>query len=298
MLILSFLNLLFEVNASSFSSPAVEQDFNNEIIVKEFFQLVENDRFDELHSPESIWTLKRAPEESGQGAFAKHVSDAIILNENRKDFYSRLSGGKSIPISKYLIRLEKAAKISAWFIDRWSRRFNLQGIPIIKDDFVAMDGVKTPESAPFYREKIKPETEKRFKKFLMNFRNEIIDKIRKANFLEIAQQCYFGLRRIKDIESTENCHLALTSHLFESIGFGALHSYAYSRQTNGKTAKLSKCFLFLQILPLTGCFSWDLKAQEIHQMGVGIIVNDVPQIPFEKEWEAQFKPAPNWKDKK
>lgn len=68
--------------------------------------------------------------------------------------------------------------------------------------------------------------------------------------------------------------------MLESLGLAALHAPQYLEQSGGETEKLAKQLVGVQLwLADTGIYM-DKLAQGCHAMGAGIIVNDVPEIPF------------------
>jgi hypothetical protein len=60
----------------------------------------------------------------------------------------------------------------------------------------------------------------------------------------------------------------------------------------GEVIPLAKAFLAVQLLPFDQTLPLDLEAQALHARGVGIVVNDVPAIPFAAEWEAAHPHRP------
>jgi hypothetical protein len=78
----------------------------------------------------------------------------------------------------------------------------------------------------------------------------------------------------------------MSRHIVESIGLGAVNALHYDRQSQGGTLKLSRDLVRLQALSLFSTTFYDRMAQRHQARGVGILVNDVPPIPFRTAWQA------------
>ena len=248
---------------------------------------IETERFEEVQScglqPGTSGAEKQTI--SGQ-AFFKHISDAIQINTERMETYAGLTNGKSLPLSRALIRFEQRCLVPAAAIDRWAGKFWQKGIGIISNDFVSMKAIKNPEFPPVYRGCLSEPGREFVEKILREFRNDFVAAVFRKDFLSASRAAWQTLVCIEQVEKKERCHLAMVRHFLESLGYGALHAIHYARQSNGKTLRLSKTFLLLQVFPFSSCLGYDLEAQKIHQLGIGILVNDLPSIPFKKEWDA------------
>lgn len=80
----------------------------------------------------------------------------------------------------------------------------------------------------------------------------------------------------------------MTVHMLDSVGYTSLHAAKYQAASHGKTDNLARQFLTIQILPLQECLPTDEKAQKIHKPGAGVIVNDVPDIPYPAGMQQPF----------
>lgn len=220
-------------------------------------------------------------------AFYNHLAEAIDINTERKALYAKMSNNKSLWISRPLILLEKASKIVAIFIDHKAEKYQKAGIPIITNDFVPMHPLPAYDTPPLYRKGADSSTIKKVDKILKNYSKALSSNVLNGDFQKVAQLSYDTLEEIKNIETTHQCHFAMTRHLIESIGFQALHSMEYEKASQGNTKSLSKTCLRFQALGISGGLWLDKQAQPLHQMGVGIIINDVPHIPFESEFQAK-----------
>ena len=68
--------------------------------------------------------------------FSRHLKEAICLNLERMPRYAALTGDKSIPFSKKLIRSEKTALLGSWIFDSIGDKLQAKGVPYMKEEFV------------------------------------------------------------------------------------------------------------------------------------------------------------------
>ncbi len=223
------------------------------------------------------------PQEEG---FADHLSAAIALNRKRRDVYDRLSGGASRSLSNTLIALEFASLPAAHALDLWAKRFQAQGISVLKDDFVSMQNVPSPFAPPRWKEVASDQDASQVEKWLGDYRKRISTALDENDFSGIAQASYDLLSRLEGAESESRTHWAMSKHLVESLGLSAMNAISYADQSGGETLRLSRAIIRYQSLGLMGAVGIDRQAQTLHQRGIGILVNDIPQIPFAQNWAA------------
>ena len=72
----------------------------------------------------------------------------------------------------------------------------------------------------------------------------------------------------------------MVRHLLESIGLAAVNATRFAELSAGRTRCLSRNLLLFEAKGLRTAVTLDRRAQEVHALGFGIIVNDVPSIPF------------------
>lgn len=217
-------------------------------------------------------------------SFCDHLRDAIAINSERKKLYAQMTQNRSLWISRALIFFEKVALVFAWFIDRKAVKFHKMGIPVIANDFVPMHSLPSYDTAPMYRHKASKEVLRSIAKDLKSYRKSMKFYVFQGDFMGAAKISYDVLQRIRKMEKEHECHFAMTCHLIESIGFAALHAPRYAKESQGATISLSKTFIRVQMLGLLSSLWFDKQAGAIHRMRVGILVNDVPSIPFEREY--------------
>jgi len=223
--------------------------------------------------------LMGCPRDDG---FEKHLDEAIELYEVRQELYADMTGHESDQLFNLLITTEKAIKPVARYIDSRATPFINDGIRIVVDDFVSLD------SAGEIDDPVEPVLD-----IPEDLKDEMRDLILSFYLLEmddfpgVATHCYEGLLKVSELETLYQVHLAMLRHVIESIGLGALHSIDYAAVSGGETAALSQEFVSIQILGLNELIViFDCLANEIHQQGVGVLVNDLPHIPFIAEYEA------------
>jgi len=206
--------------------------------------------------------------------FVAHIKEAILINRERKQYYAQVSDGKSRGLSNFLITMEYLILPIAKYYDLRARKFNEQDIAIVKADFVEMD--------------LKPkETHVHFRKILSQvncdfLRTKIQDYIKTVRLESdpdtILKLSLDFLQFIKNKEQKLEIHLAMLCHLLESVIVISKNGKKYSQQSNCKTDKLTKGLLKLHFFAIRHCLVIDRRANEFHQMGIGIIVNDLPEI--------------------
>lgn len=211
----------------------------------------------------------------------QHLRDAIDLYSERQYLYSAQTSGLSDSLFKKLIGTEKLALVIAKYFDIRAYSYQQKGIAIISADFVSMDdnaGYGAPIKATLpLNENIVNEVEALLAEF-----EPISDE-----FSPLAQQCHDVIVAINVLEEGHAIYLPMTKHLLESIGYAALHAPDYNEKSNGETLALSRDFINVQIasLSISKPMAYDVAANAFHQQGVGILVNDLPHIPFLEDFE-------------
>ncbi len=228
--------------------------------------------------------INLADQEAGKaipsGNFVRHIRDAIALNKERLPLYSKLTDGASERISSRLLALERASLPFAWFLDRWGRKFQAAGIPILADDFVSMAGVATYSNPPIHCHVASEKVFRKFGALLGEFRRAVRPRLSRKDFSGVAGAAAFFLGKLRALEEEGDCHFALSCHVIESIGLGARNAERYRLASDGKTDSLARAFLEVQLLGLRAFSSLDRPAQDCHVQGVGVLANDLPKIPF------------------
>jgi hypothetical protein len=219
--------------------------------------------------------------------FRDHLQAALQLNRSRRDVYDRLSGGRTRSLSNALINLELLSLPPAMLMDAWAKRFQERGIPIIQGDFVSMEEVRSPFAPPRWRGVASDAEAEQVQAWLDAYRKELGKALDDNDFEGLAQATHSLLGRLEQAEHEHQTHWAMTKHLIESLGLATMNAIDYSDASGGETRRLSRAFIRLQSMGLLGSVALDRKAQDLHRQGFGILVNDIPDIPFARLWEAR-----------
>lgn len=214
--------------------------------------------------------------------FEQHLKDAIELYKERKHQYAEQTDGATNSLFRKLITTETLLLPVAATFDARAIPHVKKGVMIIANDFVPMEdnlGFDYPmAAADVFSEELQAQAQ------------QILAALNAANSSDafaITEAVNTALLDIDDFERYHNVYLAMTKHLVESLGFGALHSLYYRCESQDKTYRLGQDLMKLQTLAikLGNPLSYDVEANRFHQDGVGILVNDLPHIPFLKEYD-------------
>lgn len=264
------------------SSALIRQDFKG-IMVQNAFSRVHGQKSSRLKNLyDGLFDITR-------GGLYEHLDDAIKSHESRMPYYSSVTNGKSDAIFKKIAGLQTLNLPISWYIDLQAKRFQRLGIPVITGDLINMNTINPKEQPPIYQGIMPEITLKDLRIRMREFQKKAVKALKKSDFMAIAQATHEIIMYVKELEKTHDAHLAMTVHMLDSIGYTALHAADHQQQTHGDTDNLYRQFLTIQIFPMQQCLPTDLKAQQLHALGAGVIVNDVPDIPFLKEWNARLK---------
>jgi hypothetical protein len=215
-----------------------------------------------------------------QESGSRHVFGAMLLNIRRGFRYALQTKGVSLLVSIPLVLSEFSALLAFGFFDLWGMKYNRKGIDIIVGDFVPMAKVNSADSPPQYTGVASAQEHKKLKTHLWTFIAELKVLNRAGNLAEIVETTHRFLQEILALENNTKSLFSMHRHVVESIGVAALNSQKYLVQSKGETKALSKWFIAFQIFALYPCSAHDRNAQKSHRLGIGIIENDVPYIPF------------------
>ena len=214
--------------------------------------------------------------------FEQHLKDAIELYQQRKDQYAQQTDGASDALFEKLITTETLLLPVAATFDARAIPFVKQGVMIIADDFVPMEdnlGFNYPlANAAAFDHQLQHQA----KQLLKPLNDTPAD-----DAIAISAAVNKTLLAIKDFEQQQQVYLPMTKHLVESLGFGALHSLYYRCDSNNRSYRLGQDLMLLQAMAirLGNPLSYDIEANVFHQQGIGILVNDLPYIPFLEHYE-------------
>ncbi|MBF0548487.1 MAG: hypothetical protein HQM08_28890 [Candidatus Riflebacteria bacterium] len=223
------------------------------------------------------------PSPAIDGKLTQHMKDSMRINAERKPYYAKKSNNATIQLSDRMISIGKTGLMIGSKIDRWGEKFNRQGIPIIQNDVVSMSTIPAMDTLPIRKGVLTPEQQKDVKAQIFDFQTSMFTMILSKDFQNISLLASQFLKKIKAFEEVNSCNLTMVRHLVESVGYIALHSIDYDKQSKGATRRLSQSFLLVHLVSLRYAPDIDFQAQPFHKLGIGIVLNEIPQIPFEKE---------------
>lgn len=256
----------------------IRQDFQS-ILVKDTFNRIHDAPSDQLRG------LYFGIECGTKGGLYEHLDEAIRSHESRMPYYSEQSGGASDPLFRKIAALQRLNLPIAWYIDLQARRFQKAGIPIITGDLFSMATIYPKEQSPRYTGVMSAETMKAARIRVRDYQKKAFHHVSKNEFYKVAEATHELVVYLRQLEKQHNAHLAMMIHMLDSVGYTSLHAADYQRDTHSATDNLARQFLTIQIFPLQECLPTDHKAQALHAKGIGVIVNDVPDIHFLQEWE-------------
>lgn len=212
--------------------------------------------------------------------FSVHVKEAIKINRERAKFYAELSNGETKGLSKLYTSMEYALLPVSAIFDRWGRQLNLQGVPVLVNDFVSMSAIKPAATKPLNTGALNKDGRKAFRKTLDAFQSRVFSAAARKDFLQIQMAAIEALTGLRQLEARYACNLALSVHFVESIGLAGRNADNLGRSFAGRSDNFYRAFIIAQNAGVKMFSLIDLKAQRFHSQGIGIIVNDLPAIPF------------------
>ena len=275
------------LNEAKDSLQKLPENSANAIIKKDFEQILTEHDFNRLHGSKNkrLFHLYQGLFEICKGGLYEHLADAIRSHEERMPFYARLTRGESDSIFKTIASKQKMNLPVSWYIDVQARKFQKDGIPIIVGDLKNMNTIRPKEQAPDFTNTMPEEVFTDISLHIRDLQKKAMRALSKNNFNEVAAETYNTARYIRMLENKYRAHMAMTVHMLDSLGYTSLHAAQYQKQSAGETDSLARQFIAIHIIPLQDCLPTDQKAQKLHKLGVGVIVNDVPDIPFFQEWQ-------------
>jgi hypothetical protein len=227
-------------------------------------------------------------EQSPRESFRAHLWDAIKCNWQRKRYYADHTSGASKKLSNHLIVSEFIALPVALLFDLLAKRFQNRGIAIVSGDFVSMKTVKSPDTPPKYRCAASDDSFRQIKADVKAYRQALQKALSQNDFWSASVLTYTLIQSIENQEIAERCHYAMYKHIAESVGLATLHAADHSEASHGASNQLAMALIAVQAQSLTWVERIDRQAQMLHRNGVGIIVNDVPDIPFKQAYETRI----------
>ncbi|MFT7624476.1 MAG: hypothetical protein ACI9WU_003664 [Myxococcota bacterium] len=209
----------------------------------------------------------------------RHLWDALCLNIRRAPGYAARSRGRSLPLSLMLVVTEAIVLPTALVFDWLGRRFQRQGVPVVCGDFIAMSEVAEATVQPTGG-RADARAFAQLTGLLAGWEAAVRRRMLIRDFAEVAELTSGILARLDALETESGGVFAMTRHVLESVGYAAKNALDYVEATTGRSAHLSKVLVAYQVFGVALAPKFDRLAQVCHERGAGIIVNDVPAIPF------------------
>ena len=241
--------------------------------------------FQALHNAGKLRLEKKSGPARAQqktGPFSEHVIEAINVNKQRAKYYADRSKGQTQKLSKLYTTLETAILPMAAIFDRWAEKLCQKGIPVMKNDFVSMKDLPTPDTCPARMGRLNQTGLNDYRHAFKDFRKSAYAAAWRKDFVCLQIHAISALHKLKALQQIHHCNLTLSIHLIESIGLAARNADQLKQQhkSHKEIDAFYRAFILSQIFGTRMFANIDLQAQYFHQAGIGIIVNDLPRIPF------------------
>ena len=208
-----------------------------------------------------------------------HLLAAIGINCFRAMGYAYRSKGRSLPRSMVLILSELLSLPSALLCDVWAALYLRLSLSYI---FVSMRGLPSPHCPPLYTGLLRQQDFYRVYRHSMAYVNHCRLLRGPERFLSIAKETRKQILAIQQEQVSLEVHFAMTLHLLESIGMTALCFIQRASKSN-RGPVFFGFLIRLQIHVLWLSMYFDRWVNPLHQKGLGIVIHDVPTIPFLKK---------------
>ena len=216
--------------------------------------------------------------------FNIHLKEAIALNLSRRAYYTKIAGQRARLLSHLLVASERLCLSIANYFDTRAQPFITKGIPVVKKDFVSMDLVESVDAPPKFKQCANPRSFSLLSEDLKLCQKKAKKGLLEKDFIAVAECIHLTLLGIEELEKSEASHFAMVKHVLESAGLAAFNAFAYSKRDH-KVEKLCCSLVSIQVNLVGNSLFFDKLAQKCHERGAGIIVNDVPAIPFVEKLE-------------
>ena len=212
---------------------------------------------------------------------SQHLAAALALNGGRKPLYAALSDGRSLRISRTLMRYERlflpAAVLLAWLCRPYWRR----GVPVLRAEFMPMAG--TPPFAPASEQASGPVAPFRWLAARRWGLEIFATYVREGAAAAHALTC----QRLDAIADDPRIH-CMMRHMLESLArilylAPQLRTLAKERGCAVPPTWASALLVFLHVTNLRACHRLDRAAYPLQAAGLPILERDVPALPVRPE---------------
>ena len=213
-------------------------------------------------------------------AFCNHLTEAIQINRLRRCYYSARTSRKSLFLSNLLIILEYLTYPIAFYFDLRGLFYQRRGVPLFTTEFLPMD-VPSEANPPTYTSLLDNDTQKIVNDLTASYKNMIDCNPTLSNLYVISRSARRLIYDIENIQLKNAVLLSMTLHLAESIGLVSSKGIQHAQVCNEASVSLSMQLIRIHIAVLSLAINLDRLANNCHQLGVGILVNDLPTLGTE-----------------
>lgn len=212
--------------------------------------------------------------------FREHFHEARAVNRERRKLYADLTNGKSLFVSNILVWSEFLLYPVAWYFDIRAKKFNKIGISVISNDFVSLGNLPDLNEKPTYRNILTKNDLRDISQKMKRLRKGTRVELKQFRFYEVNKLIAASIVEIESIQTQREVHIAMLKHILESAAFAAKNAIEHSTLNNYKLNRLAAHFISAQLLGTILSPRIDKAANRIHRIGYGIVVNDLPEIPY------------------
>ncbi len=228
-----------------------------------------------------------------EDSFEAHLRDAIAQNLNRRPVYVRSGGMRAWTILSLQILAERASLPTARRWDREAKVFQAEGVPILQAELAQMSDA--PDINSTIADCAAPDraVARALKDEIRGYGCKLRQPIDKHDLKSIDEITRDLWNRLQKRQLAARLHAPLLIHVLESLGAFARHGREFGHRTDGRSVPLSLKIIkgHAQVLRLA---LWlDIRAWPLHHLGIGLLINDLPPIPFpETKTGAEGPPLP------
>jgi hypothetical protein len=210
---------------------------------------------------------------------SEHIKEAMQLNRKRKEKYSRLTMGKTRPLSNFLIATEKVALLVVKMQELHALPFNKKGLEILCKEMISM------EKVPAFKNKVSVVPLARVQKFNRLWVGGLSLKIYKAykkkDFVSSSTILRKELKKIEKFPGMYCMHRHVVESMLRASNYGPLHKKkAKSLGLDLRSVeRISWNFILSQLMTFPLAYQIDKMAFPFQKKGIPIICQDIPFIP-------------------
>jgi len=210
----------------------------------------------------------------------QHLLEAIEINKERQPLYAKLTGKKSLKISRTLLFTEELSLISSYPLDTIAKYWQKRNVPVMVHEFIPMD------QTPSFKESF--DSDKDIFDKLPKLNTQLIQKDATKLYTDKNYQGLFDYldKMISEMQEYPK-HYCMIRHILESIRRGAYLTQLHIKRANElkvrSPEKFCRYVLYNQIVIIHFSKLIDKWAHPIQKDGIPMVYQDVPYIPAKPE---------------